>query len=382
MTSKRFTDEFKAEAVKQVSERGYPVMEVADRLGVSSHSLYAWLRERGVSRDARKAQKEVDLVQENARLRAELRRAEEERDIFKKGRRVLCQGIRAKYAFMQAHSRQFRLTTMCRVLKIERSGYYAWLKQPLSSRAKEDARLMVHIEESYLASGGVYGSRNVHRDLTEAGEHISRKRVERLMRKHGLRSVRSPLRRRYKAGKPAVVATNRLQRQFNVAHPDRAWVTDITYLRTAEGWLYLAVVIDLYSRAVIGWSMKSSLARELAMDALLMAIWRRRPEAGVVIHSDQGVQYGSDDWRRFCHEHGLEVSMSRRGNCWDNSVAESFFSSLKKERVRGRVYGSREEARSDVFDYIEVFYNRQRRHGHLGGLAPMMFEAANSKSGS
>ncbi|MBD8880865.1 IS3 family transposase [Rhodanobacter sp. 7MK24] len=165
------------------------------------------------------------------------------------------------------------------------------MKQPLSARAKEDARLMVHIEESYLASGGVYGSRNVHCDLTEVGEHISRKRVERLMRKHGLRSVRSPLRRRYKGGKPAVVAPSRLQRQFNVAHPDRAWVTDITYLRTAEGWLYLAVVIDLYSRAVIGWSMKSSLARELAMDALLMAIWRRRPEAGVVIHSDQGVQY-------------------------------------------------------------------------------------------
>jgi len=283
---------------------------------------------------------------------------------------------------MQAHSQQFRVATMCRVLGVERSGYYAWLKQPLSARAKEDARLMVHIEESYLASGGVYGSRNVHRDLTEAGEHISRKRVERLMRKHGLRSVRSPLRRRYKGGKPAVVAPNRLQRQFNVKHPDRAWVTDITYLRTAEGWLYLAVVIDLYSRAVIGWSMKSSLARELAMDALLMAIWRRHPAPGVVIHSDQGVQYGSDDWRRFCREHGLEVSMSRRGNCWDNSVAESFFSSLKKERVRGRIYGSREEARSDLFDYIEVFYNRQRRHGHLGGLAPMMFEAANSKSSS
>ena len=128
--------------------------------------------------------------------------------------------------------------------------------------------------------------------------------------------------------------------------------------------------------------MKSSLARELAMDALLMAIWRRHPAPGVVIHSDQGVQYGSDDWRRFCREHGLEVSMSRRGNCWDNSVVESFFSSLKKERVRGRVYGSREEARSDLFDYIEIFYNRQRRHGHLGGLAPMMFEAANSKSSS
>jgi len=246
---------------------------------------------------------------------------------------------------------------MCRVLKVERSGYYAWLKQPLSARAKEDARLMVHIEGSYHASGGVYGSRNVHRDLTEAGERVGRKRVERLMHQHGLRSVRSPLLRRYKGGKPAVVAPNRLQRQFTVERPDLAWVTDITYLRTAEGWLHLAVVIDLYSRAVIGWSMKSSLARELAMDALLMAVWRRRPTSEVVIHSDQGVQYGSDDWRRFCRENGLVVSMSRRGNCWDNSVVESFFSSLKKERVRGRVYSSREEARNDVFDYIEVFYN-------------------------
>ena len=218
---------------------------------------------------------------------------------------------------MQAHQQQFRVAAMCRVLKVERSGYYAWLKCPQSARAKEDARLLAYIEESYLASGGVYGSRNVHRDLTEAGERIGRKRVERLMRQKGLRSVRSPLRRRYKGGKPAVVAPNRLQRRFTVKQPDLAWVTDITYLRTAEGWLYLAVVIDPYSRAVIGWSMKSSLARELAMDALLMAIWRRRPTSEVVIHSDQGVQYGSDDWRRFCREHGLEVSMSRRGNCWE-----------------------------------------------------------------
>ena len=160
---------------------------------------------------------------------------------------------------MQAHQQQFRVVTMCRVLKVERSGYYAWLKCPQSARAKDDARLLAYIEESYLASGGVYGSRNVHRDLTEAGERIGRKRVERLMRQKGLRSVRSPLRRRYKGGKPAVVAPNRLQRQFTVKQPDLAWVTDITYLRTAEGWLYLAVVIDLYSRAVIGWSMKSSL---------------------------------------------------------------------------------------------------------------------------
>ena len=162
--------------------------------------------------------------------------------------------------------------------------------------------------------------------------------------------MRSPQRRRYKTGKPSVVAPNRLQRQFTVSEPDQGWVTDITCLRTAEGWLYQAGGLDLYSRAVIGWSMKPTLARELALDALLMTIWRRRPTQTVTIHSDQGVQYGSDDWQRF-----WVVSMSRRGNCWDNSVAESFFSSLKKERVRGRVYSSREEARSDVFDYIVGF---------------------------
>ena len=223
---------------------------------------------------------------------------------------------------------------MCRVLRIQRSGFYAWSAQPQSTRAIEDARLLALIEESYLASGGVYGFRNVHRDLKEAGESVGKHRVERLMRAHGLRSVRSPQRYRYKTGKPSAVAPNKLQRQFTVPAPDQAWVTDITYLRTAEGWLYLAVVLDLFSRAVIGWSMKATLARELALDALLMAIWRRRPKTTVMIHSDQGVQYGSDDWQRFCREHGLEVSMSRRGNCWDNSVAESFFSSLKKERSR------------------------------------------------
>jgi putative transposase len=281
---------------------------------------------------------------------------------------------------MREHRREFRLSTMCRVLKVERSGFYAWLKAPQSARAREDARLTALIEEAYLASGGVYGSRNVHRDLTEAGERLGRKRVERLMRERGLRSVRSPLRRRYR-GKPSVVAPNRLQRQFTVEHPDQVWVTDITYLRTAEGWLYLAVVLDLYSRAVIGWSMKPSLAKELALDALLMAIWRRRPKAPLMIHSDQGVQYGSDDWQRFCRAHGLDVSMSRRGNCWDNSVAESFFSSLKKERVRNRIYRTRDEARSDVFDYIEVFYNRQRRHGHVGGVSPIAFENAAASNG-
>ena len=171
-----------------------------------------------------------------------------------------------------------------------------------------------------------------------------------------------------------MAAPNRLQQQFTVDRSDSVWVTDITYIRTHEGWLYLAVVIDLYSRAVIGWSMQSTMKTEMVLDALLMAVWRRRPKQSVIIHSDQGSQFGSDDFSRWCNEHHLVPSMSRRGNCYDNAVAESFFSSLKKERVKRKIYGSRAEARADLFDYIEVFYNRKRRHSHLNQMSPMTFE--------
>jgi putative transposase len=198
------------------------------------------------------------------------------------------------------------------------------------------------------------------------------------MRINGIRAIRGYKKPRYKSGKPAVVVPDRLEQNFSVDAPDRVWVTDITYIRTFEGWLYLAVVVDLYSRIVVGWSMKSTLSRELVLDALLMAVWRRRPKQPVIVHSDQGSQYGSDEWMQFCKTHNLVPSMSRRGNCFDNAVAESFFSSLKKERIRRRIYRSREEARADVFDYIEGFYNRTRRHSHLGQVSPNDFERAAS----
>ena len=189
--------------------------------------------------------------------------------------------------------------------------------------------------------------------------------------------------RRYKkpraiAGRPSIISPNRLQREFTVDGPSKVWVTDITYIRTWQGWLYLAVVLDLYARKVVGWSMKATLGRELALDALLMAVWRRKPEQRAMVHSDQGSQYGSDDFRRFCTAHNLEPSMSRRGNCWDNAVAESFFSSLKKERIQKRIYKTRDLARADVFDYIEAFYNRTRRHSHLGGISPEAFGRASA----
>ena len=275
---------------------------------------------------------------------------------------------------MAEHKDQFRLKSMCRVLRVQRSGYYAWKKKPKSKRTVADESLLLKIKQSFESSQSIYGSPRVHCDLREDGVLCGEKRIARLMRHAQLRSVRGYKRPRYRVGMPATTAPNRLQRAFTVEQPDQVWVTDITYIRTHEGWLYLTVVIDLYSRAVVGWSMNSTMATELVLDAMMMAIWRRRPKAPVMIHSDQGSQFGSDDFNRWCKDNQLVPSMSRRGNCWDNAVAESFFSSLKKERIKRHIYATRQHAKSDVFDYIEGFYNRVRRHSHLDQLSPLAFE--------
>jgi putative transposase len=269
---------------------------------------------------------------------------------------------------------------MCRVMRVHRSGFYAWCKKPESERSKEDSRLLNLIRESYMSSGKVYGSPRVFKDLREMGEVCGKTRVERLMKQDGLKALIGYKKPRFKYGKPSIVFPNKLEQNFNFKRPDEAWVTDITYIRTYEGWLYLAAVMDLYSRMIVGWSMKSTLHRDLVLDALLMAVWRRKPENSVIIHSDQGSQYGSDDWMRFCKEHGLDPSMSRRGNCYDNAVAESFFSSLKKERIRRRIYSTRDDAKGDVFDYIELFYNCKRRHSYLDYVSPQQYELAGSGS--
>jgi len=267
---------------------------------------------------------------------------------------------------------------MCRVLRVTRSGFYEWLHKPLSDRATEDLRLLELIRASYAASYGIYGSPRVFLDLREAGETCGKHRVARIMKANKIKAIRGYKAPRHIVGRPSIIASNKLQREFTVEQPNRVWVTDVTYIRTWQGWLYLAVVMDLFARNIVGWSMKPTLARELVLDALMMAVWRRRPQQRVLVHSDQGTQFGSDDWLRFCRANNLEPSMSRRGNCWDNAVAESFFSSLKKERIRKRIYKTRELAKADVFDYIEVFYNRTRRHSHLGGVSPEAFERASS----
>ncbi len=260
------------------------------------------------------------------------------------------------------------------MMSVHPSGYYAWRAAPLSARAKSDQRLSGLIKQSWLESGGVYGYRKITEDLRDLGERCGKHRVYRLMRAEGLRSQTGYRRRSGRYGKPATVAPNHLNQKFDVAAPNLVWVTDITYIRTHEGWLYLAVVLDLFSRQVIGWSMQSRMGTELALNALLMAVWRRQPKEAVTIHSDQGSQFSSHEWRSFLKAHNLVASMSRRGNCYDNAVAESFFQLLKRERIRRKIYADREEARRDIFDYIELFYNPKRRHGYADGMAPVEFE--------
>lgn len=261
------------------------------------------------------------------------------------------------------------------MMEVHPSGYYDWRSRAPSRRTREDERLLGLIKQSWLESGAVYGYRKVHRDLRELGEACGKHRVARLMRREGLRSQTGYRRRPGpRGGPPHVVTPNHLNQNFDVEGPNQVWVTDITYIRTMEGWLYLAVVLDLFSRQVVGWSMQSRIDRELAIGALLMAVWRRKPEKTVIVHSDQGSQFTSHDWQSFLKAHNLCSSMSRRGNCHDNAVAESFFQLLKRERIRQKTYSSRDEARQDVFNYIEFFYNQRRRHGHSNGLSPVNFE--------
>ena len=280
-----------------------------------------------------------------------------------------------KYAFIRAHREEFGIWAMCRVLRVHFSGFYAWLKEPLSYRAQEDVRQTELIRQAWSDSDKVYGYRKLHDDLLDQGEMVCPNRVARLARQAGIRAQIGYKRRPGSyGGKPSLVVDNTLDRQFDVEAPDRTWVTDITYIRTLEGFAYLAVVIDLYSRRVVGWSLQSRQTADLVLQALLMAVWRRKPVNKVLIHSDQGSQFTSMDWASFLRAHNLEHSMSRRGNCHDNAVAESFFNLLKRERIRRRVYKTRAEARRDVFDYIEMFYNSKRKHVRNGMLSPVEFE--------
>jgi len=260
-------------------------------------------------------------------------------------------------------------------MQVHRNGYYQWLHQPVSNREKENQELLVHIKEAYKESNGIYGHRNIHKDLKASGIHVNKKRVARLMSEAKLYGVGTYKRRpRSKVGPAHKAYPNHLQQCFIANKPNENWVSDITYIRTHEGWLYLATVIDLFSRKVIGFKTGHRQTTQLIVDALNNAVHRTDRQETVILHSDQGSQYSSYEYKQFAKRHNIILSMSRRGNCYDNAVAESFFKTLKKELVRKHIFHTREEAASKIFEYIEMFYNSKRRHSYLGYISPNEFE--------
>lgn len=281
-----------------------------------------------------------------------------------------------KFDAIEAEKANYPIALMCRVLSVSRAGYYVSRGRPQSERSKANRRLLTRIHAFYEASRRRYGSPRIHVDLRESGQRVGRHRVARLMRQEGLVARR---RKRFvvttQSDHQQPVAKNVLKRRFEVQRPDRVWVGDITYLPTTEGWLYLAVLLDLCSRAVVGWAMSSHLDVGLVLAALRMALERRRPAPGLIHHTDRGTQYASDAYQTALATNGLIPSMSRAGNCWDNAPAESFFSTLKTELGGGRrTFSSRAAARAEVFEYMEAFYNRVRRHSALGYVSPAAFE--------
>jgi len=262
---------------------------------------------------------------------------------------------------------------MCDALKVSPSGYYDWQARPESPRATYDRQLTETIRQVHAESDGTYGSPRVHAELNATGHPCGRPKVARLMHLAGLKGC--PKRRFRVTTKSGMTrASNLLQQDFSATTTNQRWASDITYLWTGQGWLYLAVVMDLYSRRIIGWSMSRRINRHLVLDALNMALGQRRPGEDLIHHSDRGVQYLSDDFQALLKINGITCSMSDKGSCYDNAVVESFFASLKRERTKRRNYRTRDEARADVFDYIERFYNRKRRHGYVGNISPVQFE--------
>jgi transposase InsO family protein len=281
-----------------------------------------------------------------------------------------------KYAFVRAHSDEFEVIHMCRVLKVSRNGYYDWAKREESERSQQDRVLLKEIRKIHQDTKEAYGATKTWQALKQSGTQCGKHRVARLRRQAGIEARRKrKFRLAYKSRNTAPAAPNLLRWPFKADHPDQIWVTDVTFIPTRSGWLYLAVMIDLYTRVVVGWSMRDRPNQELVNEALMMAAEQRRPKPGLIHHSDQGILYSSGSYLTLLKKYGMLRSMSGKGNCYDNAVAESFFSSLKNEIVHHRNYQTRDEARTEIFEYIELFYNRKRLHQSLNYQTPMKYKS-------
>ncbi len=286
-----------------------------------------------------------------------------------------------RYRCIHRRRYQYSVRMMCRLLAVSRSGYYDWRHRDESATVRRNRTLARLVRQVHLESQGVYGARKIHRELLAWGEACGRHRVARLMRQAGLKGCpKRRFRRRAHSPPSHPLAANLLQQDFTATRINERWASDITFISTRQGWLFLAVVMDLYSRRIVGWAMDRRVGRHMVLDAMTMALGYRQPALPLLHHSDRGPQYTSDDFRDLLDSHGIQCSMSARGHCYDNAPVESFFSLLKRERIRRRTYRTREEAKADVFDYIEVFYNRRRRHAYLDYITPVEFENRTMKA--
>ncbi|WP_373422421.1 IS3 family transposase [Enhygromyxa salina] len=375
-----FTKHQKQEAVKICLRSTKPIAQVARDLDLPENSLRVWVKQAKIDEAGPRENGPLttEEQEELRRLRRENRELKMERDFLKKAAAFFRQGelVTAEaYELIQAEKANFPVSTMCRVLGVSRSGFYAWQKREPSKRAKDNEELSAKIVEIFDASRGIYGSPRVTEELGAQGFEVDRKRVARLMAKMGLSADLKPKFRAVNSEPAAELAANVLDRQFEVDEPDRVWVSDITYIWTAAGWLYLAVVIDLYSRRVVGWAMADHMRAELVLEALRVALGSRKPsDDGLLFHSDQGAQYTATRVRETLETKGITCSMSRRGNCWDNAVAESFFATLKREHVYRKLFLTHEDAKFSIAEWIGAFYNGQRRHSTIGYCSPVEYE--------
>ncbi|ELZ9563890.1 IS3-like element ISEc16 family transposase [Escherichia coli] len=369
---KQHTPEFRNEALKLAERIG--VAAAARELSLYESQLYAWRSKQ--QQQMSSSERESELAAENVRLKRQLAEQAEELAILPKGRDILREAPEMKYVFIENHRAEFSIKAMCRVLRAARSGWYVWLRRRHQMSLRQQFRLTCDaaVHKAFFEAKQRYGAPRLADELPE----FNIKTIAASLRRQGLRAKASrkfsPV--SYRAhGLP--VLENLLEQDFSASGPNQNWAGDITYLRTDEGWLYLAVVIDLWSRAVIGWSMSPRMTAQLACDALQMALWRRRRPESVIVHTDRGGQYCSGDYQALLKRHNLRGSMSAKGYCYDNACVESFFHSLKVECIHGERFSSREIMRATVFNYIECDYNRWRRHSACGGLSPEQFENKN-----
>ncbi|EMI9184552.1 IS3 family transposase [Salmonella enterica] len=370
---KQHTPEFRQEALKLAERIG--VAAAARELNLYESQLYNWRSKQ--QNQLSSSEREQEMSAEIARLKRQLAERDEELAIIQKGRDILREAPEMKYVFIEKHQAEFNIKAMCRVLQIARSGWYVWHQRRHQINRRQRFRLVCDnvVREAFSDAKQRYGAPRLTDELRAQGYQFNVKTVAASLRRQGLRAKASRRFRPVSYRKHDLpVSENLLKQDFYASGPNQKWVGDITYLRTGEGWLYLAVVIDLWSRSVIGWSMSSRMTAQLACDALQMALWQRKCPENVIVHTDRGGQYCSTDYQSLLKRHNLRGSMSARGCCYDNACAESFFHTLKVECIHGEDFVSREIMRTAVFNYIECDYNRWRRHSACGGLSPEQFE--------